>query len=460
MPLTRHHTYDGCHTTTSRVVAPRSEGELVVFLQHNRERNIVVRGAGLSLDRHSSSTDLTVSTQHLDHFAIDPEAGTVTAGPGATWGAIQAAAERHNLQPGAMPTAPDITLGGTLSTNALSRLSGVQGQEGAHVLSLRLVTVDGAILHCSPHRNADVFYGVIGGLGQLGIVTEVTHRLLPIPDGARMATHLHHSAGTNSLLDHLRSSDGVARYVALGLRGGRVEAVCARSHIVQDVPLDPIPVYASAGLARTLLEVAICLLPFVGRTFWRVATAILRWRPWSGVDRLRDFTFFMEPGLRARQLLGRRGIRPRILEQTWVLPGAHLPSFVDALAAACHENALAPALFDVVYLPPTGPVLLASAPDGGYAVNLAFTSVSDRVLPRVHALFADFTERCAAASGRVHLTKNVIAHPLTVAQMYGPALDAFFVLKRRLDPDNRLGSDFFARTFGPRQAPASDRLAG
>jgi len=43
----------------------------------------------------------------------------------------------------------------------------------------------GEILNCSEDQNADLFYGVLGGLGQFGIITRARIALEPAPKMVR-----------------------------------------------------------------------------------------------------------------------------------------------------------------------------------------------------------------------------------------------------------------------------------
>lgn len=44
-----------------------------------------------------------------------------------------------------------------------------------------LSTGKGEVMTCSPAENADLFYGVLGGLGQFGIITRARIALEPAP---------------------------------------------------------------------------------------------------------------------------------------------------------------------------------------------------------------------------------------------------------------------------------------
>ena len=452
-----HRTYDGFHVSRAQIVAPRDEAELARALRRASAagRRVVVRGAGLSLDRHAVGDDLVVLTRHLDRLDLNTVTGTLTVGPGVTWGEVLDATAPHGLVPRSVPTAPDITVGGTLATNALSRFSALHGQESAGVQSLRLMTLDGRLHRCSRVENSDLFWGVIGGLGQLGVVTSVTHRLLRKAPGVRVATHQVKQDG----IDHIEarlSPDPAdpesAACVAFALDDDGLKQIRCRSRYVVDAPLRPHQLYNGVTLPRKLLELTMQCVPAMGGRAWSLVYRHVLKPSAHFVDDLRGYSFFMAPNVWARRWLARRGRTMQVMEQTWVVPRGTLQIFLGALADGCRARGLDPALLDAVWLPAEDDVLLSSSVGGGFAVNLAFAQVEKPARAAAgRALFAALTGLCADLGGKVHLTKNVVGDPAILRAMYGERLEAFLALKRRVDPQGLLGSDFFDRVFGLRR---------
>jgi FAD/FMN-containing dehydrogenase len=59
------------------------------------------------------------------------------------------------------------------------------GMQSDNVLELDVVTGRGEKITCSPLGNADLFQTVRAGLGQVGIITRATLKLVPAPEKAR-----------------------------------------------------------------------------------------------------------------------------------------------------------------------------------------------------------------------------------------------------------------------------------
>lgn len=118
---------------------------------------------------------------------LDEKHKTVTVQPGITWRALQEYLDPKNLSVEIMQTYANFTVGGSLSVNVHGRYIGL----GPIILSARQIKVvlaDGSLVTASPHENSDIFYGVIGGYGGLGVIVEAT---LDVADNVKIKRHVH-----------------------------------------------------------------------------------------------------------------------------------------------------------------------------------------------------------------------------------------------------------------------------
>ncbi|XP_077252495.1 cytokinin dehydrogenase 5-like [Tasmannia lanceolata] len=74
-----------------------------------------------------------------------------------------------------------LTIGGTLSNAGISGQTFRHGPQISNVYELDVVTGKGEIVKCSKHLNSELFYAVLGGLGQFGIITRARIALQPAP---------------------------------------------------------------------------------------------------------------------------------------------------------------------------------------------------------------------------------------------------------------------------------------
>ncbi|KAJ9164440.1 hypothetical protein P3X46_024016 [Hevea brasiliensis] len=75
----------------------------------------------------------------------------------------------------------ELSVGGTLSNAGISGQTFRFGPQISNVYELDVVTGKGELVTCNPNNNSDLFYGVLGGLGQFGIITRASIVLAPAP---------------------------------------------------------------------------------------------------------------------------------------------------------------------------------------------------------------------------------------------------------------------------------------
>ncbi|KAF8401077.1 hypothetical protein HHK36_014380 [Tetracentron sinense] len=79
-----------------------------------------------------------------------------------------------------------LTVGGTLSNAGVSGQAFRHGPQTSNVSELEVVTGKGDTLVCSETQNSELFFGVLGGLGQFGIITRARVLLQTAPDRVRL----------------------------------------------------------------------------------------------------------------------------------------------------------------------------------------------------------------------------------------------------------------------------------
>ncbi|WVZ20299.1 hypothetical protein V8G54_007621 [Vigna mungo] len=79
-----------------------------------------------------------------------------------------------------------LSVGGTLSNAGISGQAFRFGPQISNVLQLDVVTGKGELVSCSRDKNSELFYGVLGGLGQFGVITRARIPLGPAPTRANL----------------------------------------------------------------------------------------------------------------------------------------------------------------------------------------------------------------------------------------------------------------------------------
>lgn len=147
-------------------VAPRGNGHSI----HGQ----AMAAGGVVLDMRTSMASLEL---------VPGATPAVRAGAGALWDEVlEWCVSRHGLAPRSWTDYLGLTVGGTLSNGGISGQAFRFGPQTANVIELEVVTGRGDSVVCSETRCPDLFFAVLGGLGQFGVITRATIPLQPAPD--------------------------------------------------------------------------------------------------------------------------------------------------------------------------------------------------------------------------------------------------------------------------------------
>jgi FAD/FMN-containing dehydrogenase len=141
---------------------------------------LAVRGGGHSFPGHSVCEDgVVVDLGPMKGIGVDPEARTATAEGGVLLGELDRETQAFGLAvPAGIVThtgLAGLTLGGGIGW--LQRKYGLTIDQ---LLSVELITAEGELVKASETENADLFWGIRGGGGNFGVVTQFEFRLNPL----------------------------------------------------------------------------------------------------------------------------------------------------------------------------------------------------------------------------------------------------------------------------------------
>ncbi|MDN8617047.1 FAD-binding protein [Variovorax ginsengisoli] len=155
------------------IVAPACTGDVVEALRRT-SGPVSIGGGRFSMGGQTASPgSLHFDMRSMNRIlAFSPDEKTIRVQPGVRWCDIQRFVDPHGLAVKIMQTYANFTVGGALSVNCHGRYVGL----GPLVLSIRSIEValhDGRLERASRTHNPELFYGVIGGYGGLGVVVEI-----------------------------------------------------------------------------------------------------------------------------------------------------------------------------------------------------------------------------------------------------------------------------------------------
>jgi len=157
-------------------------GDVQAALAYARENDLIVavRGGGHSTAGHSCCDDgIVIDTGPMKHAEIDVEGRTGRFGAGMNWGELDAATQEHGLAVTGGRVTHTGVAGLTLGSGSgwIDRKCGITCES---LISAEVVTADGRVVRASEDENADLLWGLKGGGGNFGVVTEFEFRLQPV----------------------------------------------------------------------------------------------------------------------------------------------------------------------------------------------------------------------------------------------------------------------------------------
>jgi len=141
---------------------------------------VAVRGGGHSFPGHSvCDGGILIDLGPMRGIRVDPEARTARAQAGVLWGEL----DRETQEFGLATTGGIVTHTGVAGLTLGGGIGWLQRKHGLTIdrlLSVDLITADGQFVKASATENPDLFWGVRGGGGNFGIVSEFEFRLDPV----------------------------------------------------------------------------------------------------------------------------------------------------------------------------------------------------------------------------------------------------------------------------------------
>ncbi|MGD9620275.1 MAG: FAD-binding oxidoreductase [Mycolicibacterium sp.] len=175
--------------TPLAVVRPLRTEEVQTVLRWATAHRIAVvpRGMGTGLSGGATALDggIVLSTEKMRDISVDPVTRTAVVQPGLLNAEVKKAVAEHGMWYPPDPSSFEIcSIGGNIATNAGGLCCVKYGVTTDYVLGLQVVLADGSAVRLGGPRLKDVA-GLsltklfVGSEGTLGIVTEVTLKLLP-----------------------------------------------------------------------------------------------------------------------------------------------------------------------------------------------------------------------------------------------------------------------------------------
>jgi len=419
-------------TKVSAVFAPGSIEQLQQFIQ-STSKPISIGGGRFSMGGQISDNDsLHIDMRGLNNIvSLDPDARIIRVQSGIRWRDIQAVIDELGLAIKIMQTYSDFTVGGSVSVNCHGRYMGL----GPLVLSVRTLQVmmhDGELKETSPAQNPELFYGVVGGYGALGIITEVELDLAENTRVKRCRVKLNIEDYLSYFKDNVRNNlsaifHNADLYPPFYKKASAVTWVSTEEPVTTKDRLNP---GRQLYLAEKYFMWAITETPF-GK--WRREHIIdpliynrrkVHWRNYEAGYNVQE----LEPLLRDE--------RTYVLQE-YFIPLEHFLEFTDQMTEILRRHRVNVVNISVRHAHPDPGCYLAWARQESFAFVLYYKQRTRfNARQRVAVWTRELIDAALTYNGAYYLPYQPHATPAQFQKAY-PAAERLFALKKRIDPEYR-----------------------
>ncbi len=368
------------------VLLPETTEEVSEIVRVCRRSDVcfVPRGAGTGLSggAHATENSILIECSRMNRILeVDAANRIAVVQPGVVNAELSTAIAGHGLFFAPDPSSQQAcTIGGNVAENAGGPHTLKYGTTTNHILALEMVLPDGRVERFGNRVGESPGYdwvgAIVGSEGTLGIVTEATVRLTPIPEGIETLLAIFD--------DVVSACRAVGRIIRSGLVPAAMEIIDQRTieAVEASVYAAGIPTTAGAVLIIELDGNPVCLDGEV-----RIVRELCRAEGCQTIERARDEeerSRFWRARKGAFGAMGR--LAPDLYVHDAVVPRVHLPEILEKVGEICDRHRLK--LANVFH-----------AGDGNLHPNICFDRRDADELARVMKAGEEILEACVAVGG-------------------------------------------------------------
>ena len=421
---------------------------------------VTARGTGISYnDASLNGGGMVLDMRRMNQIVEwDSASGLVRCESGVTLEQLWQKVEPDGWWPPVVSGTMKTTLGGCLAANIHGKNNFQAGPIGEHVVEFTAMLPAGALVTCTPKKNADLFYAMISGLGMLGVFTSITLKMKRIFSGLISVDAWHVSnlsRHLSGLHDHAADHDYIVGWLDAFARGknlGRGQIHGARqlkegedpdSQKTMQLAYQHLPDRFFGVLPKSSLHYF--MNPFMNNLgMWGVNTAryISSLRTHTFRQSHAEFHFLLDYVPNWERSFGRGGL----IQYQSFLPKETAEDAWREMLELSQQRGL-PSYLCVTKRHRPDTFLLTHGVDG-FSLALDF-KVTDKNRAKLSAMLQEFDRIVLDAGGRFYFAKNSETTAESTRKFLGDeTILKFKKLKKRCDPNGLLESDLYRRVFG------------
>ncbi|KAL8456473.1 hypothetical protein ACS0TY_034622 [Phlomoides rotata] len=166
------------HDIPSGVLYPSSVEDILHFIRslNDTSTTVAARGHGHSVRGQAEAcggvvVEMAALSGKGSRIRVSREGLYADVGGEQLWIDVLKETLKEGVYPVSWTDYLYLSVGGTLSNAGISGQAFLHGPQISNVIELDVITGTGEYISCSRNRNPELFFGVLGGLGQFGIIT-------------------------------------------------------------------------------------------------------------------------------------------------------------------------------------------------------------------------------------------------------------------------------------------------
>lgn len=443
----------GTHSSESEVISPTTNEEVrkAILAAKNSGKKVTARGGGLSYGDQALNQGHTIldMTQMNRVISFDETSGILQTEPGVTFENILLKTLDKNWVLPTIPGTRYVTMGGALANNIHGKNARAQGNFGGSVEKFKIILGNGEEKVCSRNENSELFFAVIGGMGLLGIVTEITLQLSPVPS-SYLSVKKVTAASLDELLQIFETEVSKNTFAIAQVDCFPTKSELGRGtvHSANFIPISPSKSREEMGKISPLLFGIFpkTLIPFFGKYFLtnlvmkRVSALkyhLDKKTVGTQEQNIFDFTFLLDNVPNWKKVF-----RHGFYEYEPLIPKERAKEIIQKLIQLTHKYNM-PAYLSAIKAHKKDGFLLSYALDGySFALDIP---AQPKLKEKQQEMFRKMNEIVLSVGGIIYLAKDAILTKEEFRKMY--KVEEFLSLKQKYDPEGLFQSDMYRRIF-------------